>query len=50
MKQKRHKTQPETTVHKDITREAFAQEINPEVGRKMRQLIEQIKREKSGHE
>ncbi|MFT4271218.1 MAG: hypothetical protein QM578_09420 [Pantoea sp.] len=53
MRQKRRKTQLETTVHKDMAREEFARQIAPDVGRYLRDALEQakqLKRERSGDE
>lgn len=50
MRQKRRKPQPETTVHKDMTREELARQYSPDAGRLLRQALEQAKRERSGHE
>lgn len=50
MRQKRRKPQQETTVHKDMAREELVRQYSPEVGRQLRQVLEQVKRERSGHE
>ncbi|WP_161780554.1 hypothetical protein [Pantoea ananatis] len=50
MRQKRRKPQLETTVHKDMAREELVRQYSPEVGRQLRQVLEQVKRERSGHE
>ncbi len=53
MRQNRRKTQPETTVHKDMAREEFARLHAPDVGRHLREALEQarqLKRERSGDE
>lgn len=42
MRQKRRKMQPENTVHKDMVREQVARNISPEVGKKLRQIMDQL--------
>jgi len=50
MRQKRRKSQPETTVHKDMAREELARQYTPDAGRLLRLALEQAKRGRSGHE
>lgn len=50
MRQKRRKAQPENTVHKDMSREQLAREFSPDAAQKLRQLLEQNKRERVGDE
>ncbi|MBP2157150.1 hypothetical protein J2067_004842 [Erwinia rhapontici] len=50
MRQKRRKAQPENTVHKDMIREEFARSFNPQVADRLRQILEQNKRAREGHE
>lgn len=50
MRQKRRKAQPENTVHKDMSRELLAREFSPDAAQKLRQLLEQNKRERVGDE
>lgn len=50
MRQKRRKAQPENTVHKDMIREELARSVNPLVADRLRQILEQNKRAREGHE
>lgn len=50
MRQKRRKAQPENTAHKDMIREEIARSVNPLVADRLRQILEQNKRAREGHE
>lgn len=50
MRQKRRKAQPESTVHKDMAREEFAREFNPQVAERLRQILEAKRRAGGDHE
>lgn len=50
MRQKRRKAQPENTVHKDMAREELVRSFNPQVAFRLRQILEQNKRAREGHE
>lgn len=50
MRQKTKPAQPQNTVHKDMARDQLSRGFTPEAVNRLRQLLEQNKREREGHE
>ncbi|XUK74893.1 Transcriptional regulator [Erwinia rhapontici] len=50
MRQKTKPAQPQNTVHKDMARDQLARGFTPEAVNRLRQLLEQNKRAREGHE
>ncbi|NKG30397.1 hypothetical protein FVB43_10115 [Erwinia rhapontici] len=50
MRQKTKPAQPQNTVHKDMARDQLARGFTPEAVNRLRQLLEQNKLAREGHE